>query len=115
MFEQGTGRIAVDRVIEQTVVANTPSVNSVRKRGRTRSDKPVAKSITYRNLGTKDLTLALTETATDPRGNPVPSGFFTFGTRKITIRRATSASRYTGSQRTGPTPKFVARDATFHT
>lgn len=36
-------------------------------------DKPVTKPLTYRNLGTKDVTLKLTSTATNPKGKAAPA------------------------------------------
>ncbi|CAM5481585.1 Subtilisin family serine protease OS=Streptomyces violarus OX=67380 GN=FHS41_002607 PE=3 SV=1 [Streptomyces violarus] len=37
-------------------------------------DKPVTKELTYRNLGTKPVTLKLASTATNPKGQAAPAG-----------------------------------------
>ncbi|MEV2231824.1 S8 family serine peptidase [Streptomyces phaeochromogenes] len=84
-YQQGSGRIAVDRALAQTVVAEPVSVNFGEQRWPHTDDTPVAKELTYRNLGTTDVTLDLAVTAADPKGEPAPTGFFTLGTRTRTL------------------------------
>ncbi|MFF8915307.1 S8 family serine peptidase [Streptomyces sp. NPDC015032] len=84
-FEQGSGRIAVDRAIAQTVVADPVSVNFGVQQWPHTDDAPVTKTVTYRNLGTTDITLDLAVTATGPKGKPAPAGFFTLGADKVTV------------------------------
>ncbi|MEU0334741.1 S8 family peptidase [Streptomyces sp. NPDC006193] len=84
-FQQGTGRIQVDRAIKQTVVADPVSVSFGVQQWPHTDDKPVTKQITYRNLGDKAVTLTLTSTATDPKGAAAPSGFFRLGAAKVTV------------------------------
>ncbi|WP_406517953.1 S8 family peptidase [Streptomyces sp. NBC_00826] len=84
-FEQGTGRIAVDRAIGQTVVAEPVSVGFGLQQWPHTDDTPVTKKVTYRNLGTTDVTLDLAVTATGPKGKPAPAGFFTLGADKVTV------------------------------
>ena len=84
-FEQGTGRIAVDKAIKQTVIADPSSVNFGVQQWPHTDDTPVTKQLTYRNLGTKDVTLSLAATATDPKGAAAPAGFFTLGATKVTV------------------------------
>ncbi|MFE3159865.1 S8 family serine peptidase [Streptomyces sp. NPDC059221] len=84
-FEQGTGRIAVDRAIAQTVVAEPVSVGFGLQQWPHTDDTPVTKKVTYRNLGTTDVTLDLAVTATGPKGKPAPAGFFTLGAGKVTV------------------------------
>ncbi|MEU0631553.1 S8 family serine peptidase [Streptomyces sp. NPDC005989] len=84
-FEQGTGRIAVDRAITQTVVADPVSLSFGVQQWPHTDDTPVTKTVTYRNLGTADVTLDLAVTATGPGGKPVPAGFFGLGADKVTV------------------------------
>ncbi|MGW1163144.1 S8 family peptidase [Streptomyces sp. NPDC002519] len=91
-FEQGSGRIAVDRAIKQTVLADPSSVNFGIAQWPHTDDKPVTKELTYRNLGKTDVTLSLALTATDPAGRPAPAGFFTLGATKVTVPAGGAAS-----------------------
>ncbi|MGW9130334.1 S8 family peptidase [Streptomyces sp. NPDC055681] len=84
-FEQGSGRIAVDRAIGQSVVADPVSVGFGVQQWPHTDDTPVVKKVTYRNLGTTDVTLDLAVTATGPKGTPAPAGFFTLGADKVTV------------------------------
>ncbi|QIB43889.1 S8 family peptidase [Streptomyces aureoverticillatus] len=84
-YQQGSGRIAVDKAVDQTVVADPVSLNFGAPKWPHTDDKPVARKVTYRNLGTKDVTLDLSVTATDPKGRPAPHGFYTLGAKKVTV------------------------------
>ncbi|WP_394431050.1 S8 family peptidase [Streptomyces sp. SGAir0957] len=84
-FEQGSGRIQVDRAIRQTVFAQNTSVSFGLARWPHADDKVITKKITYRNTGTKDITLRLKASATDPKGRTAPAGFFTLGATKVTV------------------------------
>ncbi|MGW3986681.1 S8 family serine peptidase [Streptomyces sp. NPDC004830] len=84
-FEQGSGRIQVDKAIKQTVIAESASVSFGVQQWPHTDDKPVTKELTYRNLGTKDVTLKLTSAATGPKGQAAPSGFFTLGAASVTV------------------------------
>lgn len=91
-FQQGTGRIAVDKAIKQTVLAEPSSVNFGVQQWPHTDDTPVTKQLTYRNLGTKDVTLSLAATATDPKGAAAPAGFFKLGATKVTVPAGGTAS-----------------------
>ncbi|WP_306943435.1 S8 family peptidase [Streptomyces phaeochromogenes] len=91
-YQQGSGRIAVDRALAQTVVAEPVSVNFGEQQWPHTDDTPVTKEIAYRNLGTADITLDLAVTATDPKGEPAPTGFFTLGTKTLTVPAGGRAS-----------------------
>ncbi|MER6910881.1 S8 family serine peptidase [Streptomyces sp. NPDC000594] len=84
-FQQGTGRIAVDRAIGQRVVADRTAVDFGRQLWPHTDDRPLTREITYRNLGDRDLVLDLTVTATGPGGAPAPAGFFTLGADRVTV------------------------------
>ncbi|MCX5061045.1 MULTISPECIES: S8 family peptidase [unclassified Streptomyces] len=91
-FQQGSGRIAVDKAIKQTVIADPVSVSFGVQQWPHTDDKPVTKQVTYRNLGTKDVTLNLAAGATDPKGQAAPSGFFKLGAAKVTVPAGGKAS-----------------------
>ncbi|MEU9732365.1 S8 family peptidase [Streptomyces sp. NPDC048002] len=84
-FEQGSGRIQVDKAIKQTLIADPVSLSFGVQQWPHTDDTPVTKELTYRNLGTEDVTLKLTSTATDPKGRPAPAGFFRLGTTTVTV------------------------------
>ncbi|MEV5954167.1 S8 family peptidase [Streptomyces sp. NPDC051987] len=91
-FEQGSGRIAVDKAIKQTVLADPTSVSFGVQQWPHTDDTPVTKQLTYRNVGTSDVTLTLTSSATDPKGAAAPAGFFTLGATKLTVPAGGTAS-----------------------
>ncbi|MEU5596227.1 S8 family serine peptidase [Streptomyces sp. NPDC020298] len=91
-FQQGSGRIAVDKAIKQTVVADPASVSFGVQQWPHTDDTPVTKQVTYRNLGTKDVTLNLAATGTDPKGHAAPAGFFKLGATKVTVPAGGKAS-----------------------
>ncbi|MEW2069537.1 S8 family serine peptidase [Streptomyces sp. NPDC007346] len=84
-FQQGAGRIAVDRALTQSVVTDQVSVSFGVQQWPHTDDTPVTKQLTYRNLGTTDVTLDLKVTGTDPKGRPAPAGFFTLGAQQVTV------------------------------
>ncbi|WP_413252827.1 S8 family peptidase [Streptomyces brevispora] len=84
-FEQGSGRIAVDRAITQSVVADPVSLSYGVQQWPHTDDVPVARKVSYRNLGTTDVTLSLTVQGTGPAGKPAPAGFFTLGADRVTV------------------------------
>ncbi|WP_225859434.1 S8 family serine peptidase [Streptomyces albicerus] len=91
-YQQGSGRIAVDKAVEQTVIADPVSVNLGVQQWPHTDDTPIAEEVTYRNLGTTDVTLDLAVTAAGPEGEPAPEGFFTLGARKLTVPAGGKAS-----------------------
>nr|WP_307531252.1 S8 family peptidase [Streptomyces umbrinus] len=84
-FQQGSGRIQVDKAIKQTVIADPSSVSFGIQQWPHTDDTPVTKKITYKNLGTADVTLSLSATATNPKGQAAPAGFFTLGAKTVTV------------------------------
>jgi len=103
-FEQGSGRIQVDKAIKQTVIADPASVSFGTQQWPHTDDTPVTKQLTYRNLGTADVTLKLTATATDPKGQAAPAGFFKLAATTVTVPAGKSASvGYTVNTKLGGT------------
>ncbi|WP_030788510.1 S8 family peptidase [Streptomyces sp. NRRL S-920] len=91
-FQQGSGRIAVDKAIKQTVYADPVSVNFGAQQWPHTDDKPVTKKVTYKNAGKDDITLDLTVSGKDPKGRTAPAGFFALGAKKVTVPAGGSAS-----------------------
>jgi subtilisin family serine protease len=99
-FQQGAGRIDVKRAISQTVVTEPANVSVGRVAWPHDDDVPVAKPVTYRNLGDADLTLSLTLDATAPAGMfslsaneiIVPAG----GTADVTVTTDAGAGEVDG-------------------
>lgn len=77
-FDQGSGRVDVARAVTQTVFA-TSSVD-FRK-----LDGPATRQITYRNLGTEPVTLALSLLTRGWSGNPAPDGAVRLGADSVTV------------------------------
>ncbi|MDN3029551.1 S8 family peptidase [Streptomyces sp. S.PB5] len=91
-FQQGSGRIQVDKAIKQTVIADPVSVSFGVQQWPHTDDKPVTKELTYRNLGTADVTLKLSSTATNPKGAAAPAGFFKLAATSVTVPAGGKAS-----------------------
>ncbi|WP_151480830.1 S8 family peptidase [Streptomyces albicerus] len=91
-FQQGSGRIQVDKALKQTVIADPVSVSFGVQQWPHTDDTPVTEKITYKNLGTTDVTLNLTATATNPKGQAAPAGFFTLGAKTLTVPAGGEAS-----------------------
>ncbi|WP_237532745.1 S8 family serine peptidase [Streptomyces sp. SID8352] len=91
-FQQGSGRVQVDKAIQQTIVADPVSLSFGTQLWPHTDDKPVSKNLTYRNLGTKSVTLSLSAAASDPKGKAAPASFFTLGATKVTVPAGGSAS-----------------------
>ncbi|WP_435857447.1 S8 family peptidase [Streptomyces olindensis] len=91
-FQQGSGRVQVDQAIKQSVIAEPASVSFGVQQWPHTDDKPVTKELTYRNLGTKDVTLKLASTATNPKGQAAPAGFFKLGATTVTVPAGGKAS-----------------------
>ncbi|MEU9555319.1 S8 family peptidase [Streptomyces fumanus] len=91
-FQQGTGRIQVDKAIAQTVFAEPVSLDLGTQQWPHTDDTPASKALTYRNTGTEDVTLKLSVTGTDPKGATAPAGFFTLGASQLTVPAGGTAS-----------------------
>ncbi|MGV9312229.1 S8 family peptidase [Streptomyces sp. NPDC003691] len=93
VFDQGTGRIDIDRATAQNVVAEPASVSLGSPRWPHNDADLVTERITYRNTGTVDLTLDLAlASATGPDGKPAPTGLFSLGASRLTVPAGGTAS-----------------------
>ncbi|GAA3869158.1 S8 family serine peptidase [Streptomyces lacrimifluminis] len=103
-FQQGSGRIQVDKAIKQTVIADPGAVSFGTQTWPHTDDIPVTKPLTYRNLGTTDVTLKLTATATNPKGQAAPAGFFKLAATTLKVPAGGTASvGYTVNTKLGGT------------
>ncbi|MCX5394914.1 S8 family serine peptidase [Streptomyces sp. NBC_00094] len=84
-FQQGTGRVQLDKALTQSVIADSGSLNYGVALWPHTDDKPLTKKVVYRNLGTSDVTLDLSVSTVDPSGKPAPAGFFALGASKVTV------------------------------
>ncbi|MFD2688893.1 S8 family serine peptidase [Streptomyces phyllanthi] len=91
-LQGGTGRIQVDKALDQTVVAEPTSLGFPVQLYPHTDDTPVSKKLTYRNSGTKDVTLSLSVEGFDPTGKAAPEGFFTLGAKTVTVPAGGTAS-----------------------
>ncbi|MGA4837689.1 S8 family peptidase [Streptomyces sp. G45] len=90
--QQGSGRVQVDKALTQSVIADPVSLNFGVARWPHTDDKPRTQKVTYRNLGSSDVTLDLAVSGLDPAGKPAPAGFFTLGASKVTVPAGGRAS-----------------------
>ncbi|MFW6691646.1 S8 family peptidase [Streptomyces sp. MAR4 CNX-425] len=84
-YGQGAGLIAADQAMGQSVVTEPASLSFGRQAWPHDDDEPVTKRITYRNLGTEDVTLSLSTSTVQPGGGAAPEGMFTLGADEVTV------------------------------
>ena len=92
-FQQGSGRIQVDKAIRQTVIAEPASVSFGIQQWPHTDDKPVTRQLTYRNLGDDGRHAeADVDRAPNPKGQAAPAGFFKLGATTVTVPAGGRAS-----------------------
>ncbi|MGW2288246.1 S8 family serine peptidase [Streptomyces phaeochromogenes] len=84
-FQQGTGRTDVARALEQSVVSEQQSIGFGTQQWPHGDDTPVAKQVTYRNLGTEPVTLDLSVDARTVDGKPAAAGMFAVSPAQLTV------------------------------
>ncbi|MER5252667.1 S8 family peptidase [Streptomyces sp. NPDC002855] len=82
---QGAGRVDLTRAVTASVVPEPGTLAFGTQAWPHTDDKPVAKTVTYRNLGTKPVTLTLSAESMDPKGRPGPAGMFTVKDAELTV------------------------------
>jgi subtilisin family serine protease len=97
-YQQGAGRVDVGRAITQAVTTDPVSVSYGRPFWPHNDDAPVAKTVTYHNGGTADVTLDLAVTAVGPEGEPAPAGLFTASATTVTVPAGGQAQVPAGGQ-----------------
>ncbi|MCM2423834.1 S8 family serine peptidase [Streptomyces sp. RKAG293] len=91
-YQQGAGRVDLTRAATAVVVSEPGSLAFGTQLWPHADDKPVAKSLTYRNYGAKAVTLRLSAAGTDPAGHPAPAGMFTVKDAVLTVPAGGSAT-----------------------
>ncbi|WP_037888732.1 S8 family peptidase [Streptomyces sp. NRRL S-87] len=84
-LQQGAGRVDLTRARTAFVVSEPGSLDFGTQLWPHADDRPRAKALTYRNHGTKAVTLALSAAGTDAAGRPAPAGMFTVKDAKLTV------------------------------
>jgi subtilisin family serine protease len=87
-FQQGAGRIDVARAITQNVVTEPASVSIGTVAWPHDDDVPVARTITYRNLGDAEVTLSL---AVDTNMSLAPPSMFSLSANEVTVAAGDTA------------------------
>jgi hypothetical protein len=90
-FEQGGGRLDIDRATQQAVLA-APASLSLGIASFPHSDDPlITRTVRYDNAGTKPVTLSLGASLTGPSGSPAPAGSIAIAPPAITVPAGGSA------------------------
>ncbi|WP_374772224.1 S8 family peptidase [Streptomyces sp. NBC_01310] len=100
-FEQGSGRVDLDRALKQSVVGRETSLSFGLAQWPHTDDQPVAKNLTYRNTGSAPVTLKLTVNATGPDGNPAPQDMFTVDEQVTIAAHGEATVKVTADTRPG--------------
>jgi subtilisin family serine protease len=90
VFEQGAGRVDAAHAITQTVVTEPASVHVGIAAWPHEDDEPLRRTVTYRNLGEADATLALAVTGTGSDG--APAEVFSLSADELTVPAGGEAS-----------------------
>jgi subtilisin family serine protease len=83
-YQQGAGRIDVSRAAVQTVTSD-PASASFGRQVWPHDDGPVTRTVTYRNAGDADVTLALALSVAGPDGIAAAAGMFTTSADRVTV------------------------------
>ncbi|ANS70630.1 subtilisin-like protease [Streptomyces lincolnensis] len=83
--QQGAGRVDLERAATALVVSEPGSLGFGTQAWPHTDDTPVSKILTYRNHGTKAVTLSLSASGTDSSGRPAPAGMFTVKDAQLTV------------------------------
>ncbi|MFH8614143.1 S8 family peptidase [Streptomyces sp. NPDC017979] len=109
--EQGTGRIAVDRAVAQSVTAAPAVLDLGPQLWPREDDAPITRKLTYRNSGTAAVALELALAgASGPGGAAAPAGLFALGQRRVTVPAGGSVA----VDVTADTDAVGAQDAGYH-
>lgn len=92
VYEQGAGRVDVAAAVRSTVSASPASISNGTVQWPHDDDEPIAKTLTYTNSGTEEVTLDLATDVRDPDGNAAPQGMFTVEPSQLTIPAGGQAS-----------------------
>ncbi|MFJ4981431.1 S8 family peptidase [Streptomyces coeruleorubidus] len=102
-YDAGVGRVDLPRAIDATVGSEPSSVDfGTPDPWPHDDDTPVTRAVTYRNDGSRPVTLDLDATATGPSGKPAPTGMVTVSPARLTVPAGgTARARVTADTRFG--------------
>ncbi|WP_328861403.1 S8 family peptidase [Streptomyces sp. NBC_00306] len=101
-YQQGAGRVDLERAATAAVVSEPGSLDFGLHAWPHADDKPVSKTVTYRNHGAQAVTLRLSVSGVDPSGGPAPAGMFTVKDAQLTVPAGgTAATTVTVDTRKG--------------
>ncbi|MBB0243135.1 S8 family serine peptidase [Streptomyces alkaliphilus] len=92
VHRQGTGRIDIPRALAADVIAEPVSLGFGLIPWGSGETDPITRELTYRNLGTEDITLRLSLDALTPDGSPAPEGMFALAADEVTVPAGGTAS-----------------------
>ncbi|MFF0015946.1 S8 family serine peptidase [Streptomyces sp. NPDC005374] len=84
-YETGAGRVDLTRATGTGVTTEPSSVDLGTAAWPHTDDKPVNRTLTYRNAGTRPVTLDLTTAGAGPDGKSAPTGMFTVSPARLTV------------------------------
>ncbi|MFI6133981.1 S8 family serine peptidase [Micromonospora sp. NPDC051141] len=84
-FQQGAGRVDVAHAITEQVTSEPSSVSFGVAVWPHADDKPISRTVTYRNDGAAPLTLELSAGFTGPGGRSAPAGMLTLSASRLTV------------------------------
>ena len=90
-FQQGSGRLDVARAVSQSVTTDAGSL-SFGRFAFPHGQKPVTRTLTYRNAGASDIVLSLAFQVSGPGAATVPDGLFTVDKPTLTVPAGGTAS-----------------------
>ncbi|MCE7082973.1 S8 family serine peptidase [Streptomyces sp. ST2-7A] len=85
VHRQGSGRVDVPRALAADVISEPTSLGFGLVPWESGEISPVTRELTYRNLGTEDVTLALSLETMAPDDSPAPEGMFTLDSGEVTV------------------------------
>ncbi|WP_329005899.1 S8 family peptidase [Kribbella sp. NBC_00709] len=91
-FQQGAGRIDLTTAIKASIVEEPGSVSFGKASYPHTDDQPVAREVTYRNLGDTDVTLSLSSVLNGPDGTAAPAGALKLSADSVTVPAGGTAS-----------------------
>jgi hypothetical protein len=89
-FQQGAGRVDLAKAITQKILPEQPSISFGKALWPHNDDQLIKRTLTYRNMGDTDVTLALRVDSTGPDGKPAAT--FTLSATSLTIPAGGTAS-----------------------
>lgn len=92
VYEQGAGRVNLDRATVQDVRATPPVVNNGTPPWPYADDPPRVTPVTYHNDSAEPVTLALRLDVRGPTGEPAPAGLFGLDRDEVTVAAHASAT-----------------------